>query len=124
MILILFLPLLSFLLISLAGRWLGRWYLLVFSVSSQILSFLFSLSYFVKVLQGEVIICNLGSWISLGYFNVDFSFIFDPLSGVFAMLISFISSLVLTYSLSYMREDPNQVTFFSYLNFFAFPCYC
>ncbi|RYX80584.1 hypothetical protein EON73_05305, partial [bacterium] len=74
--------------------------------------------------KGNIIICNLVNWVSLGYFNVDFELVFDPLSSIFAMLITFISTLVLLYSVSYMREDPNQVTFFSYLNFFAFLCCC
>ncbi|RYE05341.1 MAG: NADH-quinone oxidoreductase subunit L [Rickettsiaceae bacterium] len=119
-ILINLLPLFSFVILNLFGRFLGRKFSLLLSVSSLIISFFISLWFFFLILDGSIIEVNLYNWISNGNLKVNFSFVLDGLSIIFCLLISFITSLILIYSVDYLNNDPYHVKFFSYLNFFAF----
>jgi proton-translocating NADH-quinone oxidoreductase chain L len=119
-ILINILPFFSFLILNLFGRFLGRQLCLIISVSSLLISFLVSCWFFFKVIDGYIIELNLYNWISNGSLNVNFSFVIDSLSVIFCLLITFITSLILIYSIDYLNNDPYHVKFFSYLNFFAF----
>ncbi len=58
------------------------------------------------------------SWIPTGGFNLDFGILLDPLSAAFIMLITFVGSLILVYSLGYMAHDPDKRRFFAYMNLF------
>lgn len=115
-----FLPFFSFVLLNLVGRLLGRKYCLIISISSLIISFLISFFFFFLILDGSIISIDLYDWINLGNFNVSFGFVLDSLSIIFCLLITFITSLILIYSVDYLNNDPHHVKFFSYLNFFAF----
>jgi NADH-quinone oxidoreductase subunit L len=57
-------------------------------------------------------------WIPAGSFQVDAGMLMDPLSMAFVLLITFVGSLILVYSLAYMEHDPDQRKFFGYLNLF------
>lgn len=62
----------------------------------------------------------LGHWFTLGVLEVNFSFLFDPLTKIMLFVVSFISFLVHLYSLDYMREDPELPLFIAYLSLFTF----
>ena len=61
---------------------------------------------------------HLYSWIPTGGFNLDFGLLMDPLSLAFVMLITFVGSLILVYSLGYMEHDPDKRKFFAYMSLF------
>jgi NADH-quinone oxidoreductase subunit L len=60
----------------------------------------------------------LYKWIPAGSFQVDAGMLIDPLSMAFVLLITFVGSLILVYSLAYMEHDPDKRKFFGYLNLF------
>jgi NADH-quinone oxidoreductase subunit L len=62
---------------------------------------------------------NLYSWVPAGTFQVNIGLLVDPLSMAFALLVTFVGSLILVYSLGYMEHDPDRRRFFAYLNLFV-----
>jgi NADH-quinone oxidoreductase subunit L len=61
---------------------------------------------------------NLYNWIPAGSFQLEAGMLIDPLSMAFVLLITFVGSLILVYSLAYMEHDPDRRKFFGYLNLF------
>ena len=61
---------------------------------------------------------NLYNWIPAGSFQLDAGMLIDPLSMAFVLLVTFVGSLILVYSLAYMEHDPDKRKFFGYLNLF------
>jgi len=62
---------------------------------------------------------HLYSWIPAGSFKVDAGMLIDPLSMAFVLLVTFVGSLILVYSLGYMEHDADKRKFFGYLNLFV-----
>jgi NADH-quinone oxidoreductase subunit L len=66
---------------------------------------------------------HLFSWVPAGSpetgFNVDAGLLLDPLSVAFVLLVTFVGSLILVYSVAYMEHDPQRRRFFAYLNLFV-----
>jgi NADH-quinone oxidoreductase subunit L len=62
---------------------------------------------------------HLFSWVPAGSFQVDAGLLVDPLSMAFVLLVTFVGSLILVYSLGYMEHDPDKRRFFAYLNLFV-----
>jgi NADH-quinone oxidoreductase subunit L len=63
---------------------------------------------------------TLYTWIPVGDLQVDFGFLFDNLTAVMLIVVTWIGSLVHIYSIGYMAHDESQWRFFSYLNLFMF----
>ena len=61
---------------------------------------------------------TLWVWMPSGSFQVDFGFMFDPLTAVMCMFVTGIGTLIHLYSIGYMKGDPNYSKFFLYLNLF------
>ncbi len=70
--------------------------------------------------RGAVYAENLGNWMSIGYVNVSFGFLFDSLSKIMLLFVTGITTLIVLYSLGYMKGDPGYTRFLSYLNLFLF----
>jgi NADH-quinone oxidoreductase subunit L len=66
---------------------------------------------------------HLFSWVPAGLertgFRVDAGLLMDPLSMAFALLVTFVGSLILVYSVAYMEHDPDRRRFFGYLDLFV-----
>ena len=62
---------------------------------------------------------TLWMWFDASTLQVPFGFLFDPLSGVMALLITGVGSLIHIYSIGYMDHDPRPVRYFVYLNLFV-----
>ncbi len=62
---------------------------------------------------------NLFDFIVVGKLNVGFGLLFDPLSGVFVLLITGVGSLIHLYAVGYMEHDPGRRRFFGYFNLFV-----
>jgi NADH-quinone oxidoreductase subunit L len=60
----------------------------------------------------------LYNWIPAGSFQLPTGMLIDPLSMSFVLLVTFVGSLILVYSLAYMEHDPDKRKFFGYLNLF------
>jgi NADH-quinone oxidoreductase subunit L len=59
-------------------------------------------------------------WIPSGDFSVRIEFLFDSLSCIMTMVVTWVSFLIHVYSIGYMREDHSYSRYFTYLNTFVF----
>jgi len=60
----------------------------------------------------------LYNWIPAGSFQLEAGMLIDQLSMAFVLLVTFVGSLILIYSLAYMEHDPDKRKFFGFLNLF------
>ncbi len=60
------------------------------------------------------------TWIPVGDLQVEFGILFDNLTAVMLIVVTWIGSLVHVYSIGYMAHDPGKWRFFAYLNLFMF----
>jgi len=70
--------------------------------------------------RGTVYAETLGNWMSIGYIQVTFGFLFDSLTKIMLLFVTGITTLIVVYSLGYMKGDPGYTRFLSYLNLFLF----
>jgi len=61
---------------------------------------------------------SLFTWIDVGGFHVEASFLYDQLSALFVLLITGVGTLIHVYSIGYMAHDERRRRFFAYLNLF------
>ncbi len=116
------LPLIGFLIIGFLGKKLSKG--LVGTIASGVVlaAFAVSLGIFFE-LGGQTeksVTIDLFSWISAGKLSIPFSFLVDPLSSLFLLIITGIGFLIHLYSTGYMHDDEGFSRFFAYLNLFVF----
>jgi NADH-ubiquinone oxidoreductase chain 5 len=120
-LLIVFLPLVGSCFAGLFGRYLGSWGSAIISTSCLFLSLLISFFAFYEVaLIGCFVYIKLATWISSEVLNIDWGFMFDTLTVIMCVVVTFISCLVHLYSTEYMSHDPHLPRFMSYLSLFTF----
>ncbi len=118
---IVFLPLLGSFIAGFFGRFIGKQGSYIITTVSVFLSTLMSLLAFY-----EVILCHsicsfkLWTWMESNSLIISWGFLFDPLTVTMLVVVTFISTLVHLYSISYMSEDPHLPRFMSYLSLFTF----
>ena len=70
-------------------------------------------------LDDRQVAVDLFTFIDSGTLDVQAGLLFDPLSAVFALLITGVGALIHVYSIGYMAHDPRRRRFFAYLNLFV-----
>ncbi|MEV2236586.1 NADH-quinone oxidoreductase subunit L [Micromonospora sp. NPDC049891] len=112
-------PLASAAILLLLGRRADRWghWLGVAAVGA---AFLLGLSYFLGLrgLENRSVELSLWDFIAVGGLQVDFGLLFDPLAGVFVLLITGVGFLIHLYAVEYMAHDERRRLFFAYFNLF------
>ncbi|GAB3852674.1 NADH-quinone oxidoreductase subunit L [Micromonospora andamanensis] len=112
-------PLVSATILLLLGRRADRWghWLGVAAVGA---AFLLGLSYFLGLrgLENRSVQLSLWDFIAVGGLHVDFGLLFDPLAGVFVLLITGVGFLIHLYAVEYMAHDERRRLFFAYFNLF------
>lgn len=88
-------------------------------ISALISSFLFFKLEALHPQQKEII-QELYIWIPSGDFAARFEFLFDSLSCVMTLVVTWVSFLIHVYSIGYMQEDKSYSRYFTYLNIFVF----
>lgn len=84
-------------------------------------SFGIALNFFFQINSTkQPILIDLFHWMTLGNFDVSFSFLLDQLSVLWLLFVTGIGTLIHIYSISYMHDDENLHKFFAYLNLFIF----
>jgi len=119
-LIILFSPLIGFFIGVLLSNRLnkGVCFILVFNI---FLSFLIStILLYTILLTGKSFVITTTFWVSIDFLKVNWCFLFDSLTSVMLVIITFISTLVHLYSLEYMEQDPHIFRFMSYLSLFTF----
>ncbi|MHA1544247.1 MAG: NADH-quinone oxidoreductase subunit L, partial [Alphaproteobacteria bacterium] len=118
---IVFGPLLGFLLAGLFGKWLGDRGSQI--VTSGLLSLSAILSFFAfydVVVDGNVQTITIMEWVRSGTLDFNWAFKIDTLTAVMLVVVNFVSALIHIYSIGYMNHDPHNPRFFAYLSLFTF----
>ena len=120
-LLVIFLSVTGFCLAGPFGRYFGSHGSAIITTTCLFLSFFVSLLIFYEVaLMGCFTYIKVATWISSDTLNVDWGFLFDTLTAIMCVVVTFISSLVHLYSTEYMSHDPHLSRFMSYLSLFTF----
>jgi NADH-ubiquinone oxidoreductase chain 5 len=120
-LLIVLLPLLGSFFSGFGGRFFGPKGASFLTIGCMLLCLSFSGFAFYEVgLSGSSCSFKLCSWIDSDLFNVSWGFLFDPLTVVMLLVVTFVSTLVHIYSTEYMGHDPHLPRFMSYLSLFTF----
>jgi NADH-ubiquinone oxidoreductase chain 5 len=116
-----FLSLIGFIITGLFGRHIGSKGAAIITTSCLIISFFLSLFAFYEVgLMGSPVYIRLATWVNSEVLLINWGFLFDSLTVVMCIVVTFISSLVHLYSIEYMSHDPHLPRFMSYLSLFTF----
>lgn len=99
------LPLASFLILGLFGRWIKAQAHLV-AVPAVVVSWLLSLLVFFDVANGHQTSFPLYTWLTSGSLDIHIGFAIDRLTAVMLLLVTAVSSLVHIYTIGYMHKDP------------------
>jgi NADH-ubiquinone oxidoreductase chain 5 len=120
-LLLVFLSIIGSCLAGFFGRYLGSWGSSFITTSCLFLSFVISLFVFYEVVFFDSFVyIKLITWISSETLHVDWGFMFDSLTSIMCVIVTFISFLVHLYSVEYMWHDPHLPRFMSYLSLFTF----
>ncbi|GCE18814.1 NADH-quinone oxidoreductase subunit L [Dictyobacter kobayashii] len=119
---VLVLPLLGFIILGLAGRFMPRTAILTVAWGACGLAFLVSVINFFIMLRSTQHTSDqiVYHWASAGSFSLDFGTLLDPLSMTMLLVVTGVGLLIHIYSAGYMADDPSFWRFFAYLNFFIF----
>ena len=115
-------PLIGWLVIGLFGKKMTKGLAGLIGCGTVLAAFIVSVGIFFDVMNahGEGTTVKLFDWINAGSFSAAFSFLVDPLSSLFLLIITGVGFLIHVYSTAYMKEDEGFARFFAYLNLFVF----
>lgn len=114
-------PLVGFIIIGLWGKNMSKSIVGLMGSGSILGSFIVSALIFSELFsKSQSVTVDLFPWINVGNLQVSFSFLVDPLSSLFLLIITGIGFLIHVYSIGYMHDDEGFAKFFSYLNLFVF----
>ncbi|WP_336056224.1 NADH-quinone oxidoreductase subunit L [Nitratireductor sp. CH_MIT9313-5] len=120
--LIVFLPLIGFLIAGLFGRSIGAKASEYVTSGLLVVAALLSWVAFFTVAfgSGETFTVPVLHFISSGSLQVDWALRIDTLTVVMLVVVNSVSALVHIYSIGYMHHDPHRPRFFAYLSLFTF----
>jgi NADH-ubiquinone oxidoreductase chain 5 len=120
-LLIVLLPLFSFLGAALFGRHIGDKGAGYYTTACIFTTFFLSVFAFYEVgLSGSPCYITALTWMDSEMFHCSWGFLFDSLTVVMLIVVTSVSSLVHLYSTEYMNGDPHLPRFMSYLSLFTF----
>jgi len=118
--LIVFLPLLGFLIAGIFGPWIGARGAEYVTCSLLGVCFVLSWVAFVIVAGGSDAHVAIGNWFTSGKLVAAWALRIDTLTAVMLVVVTTVSFLVHVYSIGYMADDPSRPRFFAYLSLFTF----
>ena len=118
--LIVFLPLLGFLIAGIFGPWIGARGAEYVTCSLLGVCCVLSWIAFVAVAGGADAHVALGNWFTSGKLAVAWALRIDTLTAVMLVVVTTVSFVVHVYSIGYMSDDPSRPRFFAYLSLFTF----
>jgi len=113
----LFAPLVSFLFMLAASKFLNRQWTGWIACSAILLPFLLFAHALYHQYEGKT---TLFEWIPIAGIEAGFSLLVDPLSLWMTLIITGVGFLIHVYSIGYMEHDEDYVRYFACLNFFVF----
>lgn len=115
-------PFLGFLILTLIGGLLSRFWKAVVGVGSVVLSAIFTILIGIDFLsnpaEGGVYQQQLWQWFDVGGLSPEIALHLDPLSFVFIFVITFVGALIHIYSVEFMWKEEGFGRFFSFMNLF------
>ncbi|EJF75909.1 NADH-quinone oxidoreductase subunit L [Bartonella alsatica] len=119
---IIFLPLLGFLIASIGGKAIGDRLSELITCNCMVLVAVLSWVVFLDIALGhtpmvDVLVLH---WLTVGNLSFDWALHIDTLTAVMLIVVNSVSALVHIYSVGYMYHDPSRSRFFSYLSLFTF----
>jgi NADH-quinone oxidoreductase subunit L len=121
---VLLFPLLGFIILGLAGRFMSRTAILTVAWGACGLAFVCAAISFLSMLGTPVNNRSsdqiLYTWVVSGDFQLSFGLLFDQLSGIMLLIVTGVGLLIHIYSAGYMKGDSGFWRFFAFLNFFIF----
>ncbi len=116
------LPLAGFIINGLGYKTLPKSVASIIGCSAIFASFCIVISLFWGITQAQIPITTIHfyDFISVGDFNIPFSFLVDELSVLMMLIITGVGFLIHIYSAGYMHDDEGFNKFFAYLNLFIF----
>ena len=119
--LIIFSPLLGFLISGLIGRKIGDFASQFITCFLIFVSTVISFFYLYLFINGSGVLNFLiFKWIASGDLNLNWSIYIDTLTSVMLVVVTSVSFLVHIYSIGYMQNDPDKPRFMGYLSLFTF----
>ena len=119
--LIIFSPLLGFLISGLIGRKIGDFASQFITCFLIFVSTAISFFYLYLFINGSGVLNFLiFKWIASGDLNLNWSIYIDTLTSVMLVVVTSVSFLVHIYSIGYMQNDPDKPRFMGYLSLFTF----
>ena len=118
--LIVFLPLLGFLIAGVFGPWIGARGAEYVTCSLLGVCCVLSWIAFVMVAGGSDAHVAIGNWFTSGKVVATWALRIDMLTAVMLVVVTTVSFLVHVYSIGYMSDDPSRPRFFAYLSLFTF----
>ena len=116
-----FLPLFSFIAAAGFGRFIGAEGAKRITTSCIFITFLLSCFAFYEVaLAGSPVYITTITWMDSEMFHCSWGFLFDSLTVIMLVVVTCVSTLVHLYSTEYMGGDPHLPRFMSYLSLFTF----
>jgi NADH-quinone oxidoreductase subunit L len=114
------LPLAGAAVLLLGGRRTDRWGHLL-GTATVVAAFVLALLCTVQLtgVEGRSVTVDLFTFMQTGTLDVTAGLLFDPLSALFALLITGVGALIHVYSIGYMSHDAARRRFFAYLNLFV-----
>lgn len=112
-------PAIGFIILGLLNKRLPKPLAGILGSGTVLLSFVIALGIFISV-PAQGVVVPVMNWFGAGSFSVSFSFLIDPLSSIFLLIITGVGFLIHVYSIGYMHDDENNNIFFAYLNLFIF----
>ncbi|MBI5492029.1 MAG: NADH-quinone oxidoreductase subunit L [Deltaproteobacteria bacterium] len=118
------LPLIGAIINGVAGSRMGKKAVGLVACLSMAAAFLISVSIFFSLIalpeEARSIEVGVFNWITSGSFQIDISFLVDPLSTLMILVVTGVGFLIHVYSAGYMHHDKSYWRYFSYLNLFVF----
>jgi len=116
------LPLAGFLINGLGRNYLSKGLVSLIGCGTIAASFVISLVLFFEVKTGHNTLATAFTFIPAQHLKIPFSFLIDPLSSLFLLIITGVGFLIHLYSTSYMHDEapPHFARYFAYLNLFVF----
>jgi len=120
--LIVFLPLVGFLIAALFGHKIGARMSELVTCGLMVVVALLSWCAFIHVAlgQGAVVHVKVLHWLSSGKVDFNWALRIDTLTAVMLVVVNTVSMLVHIYSIGYMHHDKSRPRFFAYLSLFTF----
>lgn len=118
------LPLIGFLVLSMAGRHLPKKVIALVGAgtvsAAAIVVIILGLQFLQSPPPGNAYTDTLWQWIRTEDFSCSISFRLDALSLVFVFVITFVGALIHIYSTAFMQHDRDYARFFASMNLFVF----